>query len=55
MSGYNGLVWVNDKEGKEYVCSLDNREETVGRYEDLSDIEQKSCQNVNEIVGTERW
>lgn len=53
-SGYESLTWVNDKNGKEYVCSLD---QITGKksFEQLSDEEKKGCSDVNQIVGTERW
>ncbi len=55
MYGYESLVWVNDKDGKEFVCSLDSNRESPKKYDDLSEHERQSCRNVNEIVGTERW
>jgi len=53
-SGYDSLKWVNDKDGKEYVCSIENSGER-NSYEQLTEEEKKTCSNVNEIVGTERW
>ena len=53
-SGYESLVWVNDKDGKEYVCSAENGDATTS-FEQLSKDEQRSCSDVNQIVGTERW
>ncbi len=55
MYGYESLVWVNDKDGQEFVCSLDNNRENPKSFNDLSEHEKRSCRNVNEIVGTERW
>ena len=55
MIGYEGLVWVNDKEGREFVCTLDSNRKNPRTFEDLSEHERSSCCNVNEIVGTERW
>lgn len=52
---YGSMAWVNDKTGKEYVCEVDVRHANEKKYENLSDQERKTCQNVNEIVGTERW
>ena len=51
--GYESLVWINDRHGKEYVCSLENKENQ--RYEELSQEERVQCTDVNQIVGTERW
>lgn len=47
------MTWVNDKDGKEYVCSLDNSEKKT--FEELSEEEKRRCADVNQIVGTERW
>ncbi len=55
MSGYENLVWVNDRDGSEFVCTLDSNHDTIRGFEDLSEHERQSCTNVNEIVGTERW
>ena len=53
-SGYESLSWVNDKNGKEYVCSLDQYSGKKS-FEQLTDEEKKRCSDVNQIVGTERW
>ena len=52
-SGFESLVWINDKYGKEYVCSLSS--DAKQTFEELSEKEQNQCPNVNQIVGTERW
>lgn len=52
--GYESLTWINDKDGKEYVCNLDDIS-NKGSFEQLSDEERKQCADVNQIVGTERW
>ena len=52
--GYESLVWVNDRNGKEYVCYLENIE-NIRSFDQLSDDERKQCSDVNQIVGTERW
>ncbi len=51
--GIESLTWIRDKNGKEYVCSLEGS--TKDRYEDLSEEEKRRCTDVNQIVGTERW
>ena len=53
-SGYDSLTWLNDKDGKEYVCTIDNAEKKTS-FDQLSDDEKKRCSDVNQIVGTERW
>jgi hypothetical protein len=52
---YGSMIWVNDREGREFVCTADFEHMDEKRLEGLSDRERKSCLNVNEIVGTERW
>jgi hypothetical protein len=52
-SGYESLTWLNDKNGKEYVCSyIDDNNRP---FEELSEEEKRNCADVNAIVGTERW
>jgi hypothetical protein len=53
-SGYESLIWINDRDGKEYVCSLGNLEGKRS-FEELSEEERGSCTDVNVLVGTERW
>jgi hypothetical protein len=52
---YGSMAWVNDEKGKEYVCTVDNKHSNERKYENLSKEERKTCQDVNQIVGTERW
>jgi len=53
-SGYESLSWINDENGREFVCSLDNSPNGK-TFEQLSDEEKAKCTDVNQIVGTERW
>ena len=53
-SGYESLSWVNDKDGREYVCSISSNGEKRS-FEQLTEEEKKRCTDVNQIVGTERW
>lgn len=55
MSGYESLAWIKDKEGREFVCSVDVLKGDLRDREELSEEEKKQCMNVNEIIGTERW
>lgn len=52
--GYESLRLINDKDGKEYVCTLEDMALKVS-FEQLTEEEQKHCSDVNQIVGTERW
>ncbi len=52
--GYESLVWINDKSGREYVCYADDTRNKKS-FEELTDDEKRSCDNVNQLIGTERW
>jgi hypothetical protein len=52
---YGSMAWVNDEKGKEYVCTVDVKHTNEKKYENLSKEERKTCQDVNQFVGTERW
>jgi len=51
--GIESLSWVNDKNGKEYVCYFENYGKKL--FDELTEDEQKKCADVNQFVGTERW
>ena len=53
-SGYEQLIWVKDKHGIVYACSLYDLAINKS-FEQLSQEEKKRCSDVNQIVGTERW
>ncbi len=53
--GYESIVWIKDKDGKEYACYLDDINEEPHVKRSLSSEEQARCLDVNELVGTERW
>lgn len=53
--GYESLVWLNDKDGKEFVCSIDDFKNGKKSFDELTDEEKSHCENVNQLVGTERW
>ena len=55
MNGdFNSLVWVNDKDGHEYVCGANSSDERRD-FEGLSESERTTCSNVNDFIGTDRW
>ncbi len=47
---FNKMVWVNDKDGAQYVCHTDNPN-NIKRKEDLTDEEQQRCLNLNVVLG----
>ena len=53
--GYESMVWIRDKDGKEYACYLDDIKGKVKTEEELTDEERAKCLDVSQIVGTERW
>lgn len=53
--GSESLVWVQDNSGREFSCSLDTFSSNVRSINDLNQHERNSCQDINLIVGTERW
>ncbi|MFH1217243.1 MAG: hypothetical protein V1706_12145 [Pseudomonadota bacterium] len=53
--GFGNLVWIRDKDGKEYACSAEAIKGNIKTKEELTDGERKECMDVSTIVGTERW
>jgi len=53
-SGYESLVWLKDKSGKEYVCYSDDMSDKKS-FDQLNKDEKNHCADVNQMVGTERW
>ena len=51
--GIASLTWLNDQDGKEYVCSLGDSDKKT--FDELSEEEKRRCTDVNLIIGTERW
>lgn len=47
---FNKIAWVSDKKGSEYACYL-NSDRNVKSKEELSQKEQKSCVNLNAVLG----
>ena len=52
--GYESMVWVRDKDGKEYACYLKDIK-GIKTKEQLTEAEKAQCVDVSQIVGTERW
>jgi hypothetical protein len=56
MNGdFSSLVWVNDKEGHEYVCTIGGNRDEKRDYDSLSESERSTCLNTNDFIGTDRW
>jgi hypothetical protein len=44
------MVWIRDKDGKEYACTVDNLKD-IKRAEDLSEEEKKKCMDLSLVLG----
>ncbi len=53
--GYESLVWVRDKDGKEYACTAAALKGNIKEKEELTDEERENCMDVSLLIGTERW
>ena len=53
--GYESLVWIRDKDGKEYACSVGALKGNIKEKEELTDEERANCMDVSLLIGTERW
>jgi len=53
--GYESMVWIRDKDGREYACYLKDIQGKIKNKEDLTEEERARCLDVSELVGTERW
>lgn len=47
---YSSMVWVNDSEGREFVCTADFEHMDEKKYERLNETERKSCSDVSQIL-----
>ncbi len=50
MAGYDDLVFVYDKEGREYACPIEALKGNVKKKEDLTEEEKKKCLDLNVVV-----
>jgi hypothetical protein len=48
---YKKMVWVHDREGKEYACYVDDLKGKIKAKEQLTDEEKKNCLDLNTVVG----
>ncbi len=53
--GLGNLVWVRDKDGKQYACSVEALKGNIKSKEELTEEEKESCMDVSMMIGTERW
>lgn len=55
VGGFGNLVWIRDKDGKEYACSAEALKGNIKAKEELTEEEKTHCMDVSTIIGTERW
>ena len=53
--GYEAMVWIRDKDGKEYACYANDLKGKIKKKEELIEEEKNKCLDVSELIGTERW
>ena len=49
--GYESMVWLQDREGKEFACYRDD----IKNPAEITEEEKAKCMDVNSLIGTERW
>jgi len=47
---FQKMVWVQDKDGKEYACYIDDLKQ-IKRKEDLTEDEKAKCLDLSEVLG----
>ena len=47
---YQKMVWVRDKDGKEYACYIDDLK-SIKKKEDLTDEEKEKCLDLSLVLG----
>lgn len=47
---YKKMVWIRDKEGKEYACYIDDLK-NIKKKEDLSPEEKEKCLDLSLVLG----
>jgi hypothetical protein len=47
---FQKMVWIKDKEGKEYACYIDDLK-NIKRKEDLTEEEKAKCTDLSVVLG----
>jgi hypothetical protein len=47
---FNKMVWIRDKEGKEYACKLGDIK-NIKKIEDMTEEEKKECMDLSLVLG----
>jgi len=53
--GFGNMVWVRDKDGREYACTAEVLKGYINPKDELSEEEKSGCMDVSTFIGTERW
>jgi hypothetical protein len=53
--GYEAMVWIRDKDGKEYTCTAAALKGNLKTKAELTEAEKENCMDVSQLIGTERW
>lgn len=51
---YRKMVWVQDKDGKEYACYIEDLKGNIKKKDDLEEKDAKRCLDLNTVLG-ENW
>ena len=52
--GYESMVWVNDRLGREFACYANDIKNSE-HFEELPEEIREQCLDVNTLIRTERW
>jgi hypothetical protein len=47
---FKKMVWIRDKEGKEYACTLGDIK-NIKKIEDMTEEEKKNCLDLSNVLG----
>lgn len=47
---YQKMVWIKDKDGKEYACYADDLK-SLKKKEDMTDEEKEKCMDISQVLG----
>lgn len=48
---YQKMVWIHDREGKQYACYADDLKGKLRSVDQLTDEEKKSCLDISAVLG----
>jgi hypothetical protein len=51
IGGYGDMVWVRDKDGKEYACSINALKGKIKTKEEMSEAQLAGCADLSTVIG----